>query len=342
MPRTPTHRYEDPLDAIWLRTAERVGLRVSRTDDAYASTTGNGELLLAKRAHLDTDDCLAQMIFHELCHSLVQGEESFAVRDWGLDNETNVDSPREQACLRVQAVLAGRHGLRQVLAPTTDYREFWDALPEDVLSLRGEPTTVLAIQALQRSEKPPWAPHLEEALEATRRVAEAAAPFAGKEPDPGGLAPLWSGVTSAPPRHPSLLPGSPLSDAARTCGACAWRTRTGKCRQAGKNVRAEWPGCERFEPPHDCQTCGACCRAAYDCVQISARDPVRKTHPELVERRGPFLQILRSGDRCAALEGGDREPYACRIYDERPKACRDFENGGEHCLTARRRVGLSL
>jgi Fe-S-cluster containining protein len=92
---------------------------------------------------------------------------------------------------------------------------------------------------------------------------------------------------------------------------------------------------------------------------------VRKKHPELIVVRGPYLEVRREGDRCAALRGGEwasrlsREgggenanrtqkdsgttvPYSCTIYDDRPKSCRDFENGGEHCLTARRRVGLSL
>ena len=34
--------------------------------------------------------------------------------------------------------------------------------------------------------------------------------------------------------------------------------------------------------------------------------------------------------------------YHCTIYDDRPKTCRDFTLGGEHCLTARQRVGLTL
>jgi Fe-S-cluster containining protein len=87
-------------------------------------------------------------------------------------------------------------------------------------------------------------------------------------------------------------------------------------------------------------------------VQVSTRDPVRKKHPELVVLRGPYLEIRREGDRCSMLGGGavttrpdgtrHHEPYACAIYADRPRTCRDFTNGGEHCLTARRRVGLSL
>jgi hypothetical protein len=347
--RVATHRYADPLDRIWLSTAESVGLRVERTADTYASTPGNGVLLLAERAYLDQDDCLAQMILHEICHWLVQGKDASSRRDWGLDNETTRDVPREHACLRLQASLAGAHGLRRMLAPTTEYRAFYDSLPADPFSPRFDPTTVLAILGRRRAEQPPWAPHLTRALAATRAVVEAAAAF---ERDAGAGAPeLYDLLDEAPPRHRTGLPGSPLRES--TCGECAWRYgRSGRCRQAGVEVAVNTPACERFEPALDCQQCGACCRAAYDCVEVSPRDPVRKKHPELVVVRGPFREIRRNGDRCAALGGGTVQtadgaepglvPFACSIYEDRPRSCRDFQAGGEHCLTARRRVGLSL
>jgi len=311
-------------------------------------------LLLAEPAHLDPDDSLAQMILHEICHSLVQGEASFQERDWGLDNESERDVPREQACLRLQAALAGAFGLRQVLAPTTDYRAFYDALPDDPFFPRWDPTTVLAILGRRRAEEPPWAPHLFEALHATRAVAEQAARFADAEsrekPESGGYGDLWMVAATAPLPHPSGLVAASISSAERACGTCAWRFgAASQCRQAGVRVKPEWPGCERWEPPLDCQECGACCRAAYDCVQVSVRDPVRKKHPELIVLRGPFLEVRRAGDRCAALSGGPGfteepklVPYTCAIYADRPKSCRDFENAGAHCLTARRKVGLSL
>jgi hypothetical protein len=353
MSRVPTHRYSDPLDRIWLTTAARIGLRVERTGDAYASTSGDGALLLADAPHLDPDDSLAQMIFHELCHSLIQGEESFTERDWGLDNESVTDVPREHACLRLQASLAGAYGLRRLLAPTTDFRAFYDALPADPFSPRYDATTVLAILGRRRAEKPPWGPHLASALSATREIAAQTARYADAAPGVSDAGDLWALVEQSPTLHPSGLPGSSFLSDGGGCGTCAWRvSQTGKCRQADARVKPEWPACERFEPALDCQECGACCREAYDCVQVTPRDPVRKKHPELVVVRGPYLEVLRAGNRCAALGGGQvtardgdaaaLEPYACGIYEDRPKSCRDFANGGEHCLTARRKVGLSL
>ena len=44
--RVATHRYEDPLDAIWLAMARTMGLTVERSSDAYASTDGFGLLVL--------------------------------------------------------------------------------------------------------------------------------------------------------------------------------------------------------------------------------------------------------------------------------------------------------
>jgi hypothetical protein len=107
---------------------------VIRTPDAYAATDGRGTLAIGAASTLDADDSLAQMIFHELCHSLVEGPDSFAQPDWGMDNTGPDHDWREHACLRVQALLAGRYGLRALLAPTTEHRAFYDALGPDPLA----------------------------------------------------------------------------------------------------------------------------------------------------------------------------------------------------------------
>ncbi|MBA3456045.1 MAG: YkgJ family cysteine cluster protein [Deltaproteobacteria bacterium] len=137
-----------------------------------------------------------------------------------------------------------------------------------------------------------------------------------------------------------------------TCGDCAWRYESRgrtRCRQVDATTRIDdaWPACERFEAALDCQTCGACCRAAYHSVEVSPRDPVVKKQPQLIVKRETYLELQRTGDRCAALHGGTIEAgtttrYHCTIYDDRPRTCRDFTLGSEHCLTARRRVGLTL
>jgi Fe-S-cluster containining protein len=120
-----------------------------------------------------------------------------------------------------------------------------------------------------------------------------------------------------------------------------------RCRQANAKIDETWPACERYEAALDCQRCGACCRAAYHSVEVSRRDPVVKRQPSFIVDRGRYLEIRRDGDRCAALAGGDFETtvqdrFHCEIYDDRPKTCRDFTLGSQHCLTARRRVALSL
>jgi hypothetical protein len=317
------------------------------------------------------------MIFHELCHSLVEGEAAFARPDWGMDNTGPDHDWREHACLRVQWILAGRHGLRGLFAPTTDFRAFWDRLDGDVLADRPTLSVQAAIAALHRVVHPPWAPALTDALAATAEIAHVTARFtqvgttgatpagasaagastagpstAGPStagmPAAGPIAAtakpsLWRAVVPPPAPHPT---GLPAGAAAASCGDCAWRTGA-RCRQAAARVDPSWPACERFESALDCQTCGACCRAAYHSVEVSRRDPVVKAQPDFIVDRGSYLEIRRNGDRCAALEGGRVEHgtttrYHCTIYDDRPRTCRDFTLGSAHCLTARRRVGLSL
>lgn len=326
---------------MWIETARRIGLRVVRTPDAYAATDGNGTLAIGDDSTLDADDSLAQMIFHELCHSLVEGEDSFARADWGLDNTGPDHDWREHACLRAQWVLTGRYGLRKLLAPTTEFRAFWDQLSGDVLADRTDRSVQAAIAGLRRADLPPWAPALNEALAATARIAQEAAKLA-TEPDL-----LWHGIAPPPQQHPT---GLPAGSAEGTCGSCAWRFAqrgVAKCRHTNTKLDEAWPACERFEPALDCQTCGACCRAAYHSVEVHRRDPVVRKQPSYIVDRGTYLELRREGDRCAALAGGEvvdnkLSRFHCVIYDDRPRTCRDFTRGSTHCLTARRRVGLTL
>ena len=164
---------------------------MERSAEVYASTDGKGVMTIGDASTLDPDDCLAQMILHELCHSLIEGPKSLAVPDFGLDNESERDLAREHACLRLQAWLTGEHGLRQTLGPTTDFRSYYDALPEDPITGIDDPACALARQGAARSRQAPWAPHLQEALEATATILGAAQRLGAEDPE-ADTPPIWS------------------------------------------------------------------------------------------------------------------------------------------------------
>jgi hypothetical protein len=330
----PSPLARDVIERVWTDAAARLGIRVVRTADAYATSDGRGTIAIGVGEALDVDDAVAQLIFHELCHAITEGDAATTRPDWGLDNTSPRDVVREHACLRLQAHLADAHGLRALMAPTTEYRAYHDALPDAPLADGDDPAITIARVAAARAAAPPWLTPLADALAATAAALTAAAV------------------------HPL---GMPLGPAAETCGSCAWLYLGGRgkaverCRQAaapnaeGPRTRRELPACARWEPPVDCATCGACCREAYHSVTVSVRDPVVWKQPDLVERHSHRFEIRRDGERCAALvdrrNDTSREPreriFTCSIYEDRPQACRDFAAGGRHCLDARRRVGLS-
>jgi hypothetical protein len=211
----PLRVYLDPLERVWLALWQRLGLTVSRTPAVYASSDGQGGLQIGTRETLDPDDSLAQMLLHELCHALVEGPASFARPDWGLDNTDERHVPHEQAALRLQAHLLAEHGLQRVLAPTTEFRPYYDRLGETPLVAGGpedETAVRLAVQGLERARQPPCGPWLQAALAATRTMLESAAGVEALLADPtagtGGLAPdpmpanqLLELAPSAAPSH---------------------------------------------------------------------------------------------------------------------------------------------
>ena len=80
--REIVHHYQDPIDTIWLRMAKELGIEVVRDDTVFASWNGNGVLTIGSSKSLDPDDCLAQMILHELSHAITEGEGSWSRPDW--------------------------------------------------------------------------------------------------------------------------------------------------------------------------------------------------------------------------------------------------------------------
>lgn len=320
--RSIRHTYSDPLSALWHNAAKRLGLDVTYSQDVFASTNGKGVLTLASTDR-DSDDCDAQMIFHELCHSLVAGPESFKKSDWGLSNEDNRHELAERACIRVQYILARQHGLDQVLAPTTDFRLLYDQFTDAILDDRSAPENQLAIRALRRLGKPPWNHILQETLVQTRGLIQAALP--GMPPNH-----LFHGLSEPQPKR-----------ADRKCGDCAW-FKPGQCLQE-RNVTELSEACWGWEAPSECVHCGACCRESFDVVEVSSSDPTIQKHPELFEKVKNVTRLKRTNTHCSALSLSENpSQYICRIYEDRPQLCRDFTQGSANCLLARRRANLSI
>jgi hypothetical protein len=339
------HHYADPLDGVWLETARRCGLVVVRDEAVFASFDGAKTLTICTPEHFDQDDCLAQMILHELCHALIMGAGGAAQRDWGLENVDDQDAVFEHACHRLQATLADRHGLRAMLAPTTDYRAYYDRLPRDPLAAGADPAIALAIDGWDRARHGPWAQALEDGLSATGNLA-----LAVRDHQDAGS--LWSRYQK--PHRLGLPPGS----GEVSCGGCAWSGSaaagaTPRCTVAPRamdapppDVGIDEPGCGFHEPALNeasCGSCGACCREAYHEVPVGPEEPIRALRPDLVTAREGAFVIARPSGQCVALARDDegQRSYACTIYEQRPQHCRDFEVGGPNCLEARQRVGLS-
>ena len=174
-------RYRDPLDLIWLATARRLGLTVRRSPDVYATSDGKGNLTLSDPSGFDPDDTVAQMILHEVCHWIINGEETFHEPDWGFDLDWEVDW-REYACQRLQAALADIGGARKALATTGTYRPYYDRLGTDPLAPLDDSDEERHIceqtrLAVARARHAPWGQPLLDALHATRTLKQTVQPF---------------------------------------------------------------------------------------------------------------------------------------------------------------------
>jgi hypothetical protein len=175
-------RYSDPLELIWLSCCHQLQLHVRRDPDIFSMTDGTGLLALGPRKDLDPDDTVCQMVFHELCHWITNGLETFSKRDWGFPLDAEMDE-REHACQRLQAALADPHGLRDVMAPTGIFRQYYDQIPEDPFEARPDApeweaeVIRLAKNAYERARRAPFEGPIQQALEATGRIRQLVQPF---------------------------------------------------------------------------------------------------------------------------------------------------------------------
>lgn len=334
MTRPIPGRVESALDLIWRRCLDQLGWALRRDPDVYASWDGQGTLSVCPEADYDPDDSLAQLVLHEICHALVQGPARQRQVDWGLVNTDDETSAlAEHACHRLQAALTDRHGLRPLLAVTTDWRPYWDALPADPLAPGEDPAIPLAREAWPEALRGPWSAPLDEALRATADLADVLRPIAPPTS-------LWARTQ---PRHPVTRVA--LRGDHQRCDACAWRDAAGTCLASPETptVAADDPACLGFEAsltPSDCARCGACCRHGFHAVGFGEEEVLAKHPPEGAVRDADAGWLLpRPAGRCVLLSS--HAPWRCTRYGERPQACRDFEINGPHCLTARRRIGVS-
>lgn len=166
-------RLPDPVAVVWEATAARLGMRVVRRPDVFASHDGRGTLALGTLESLDPDDNPAQMILHEICHWIVAGPDAIGEVDWGFAPMEDLDW-LEFPTIRLQRALAERWGLAGLLAPTTQARAYWDRLVDPLEPLDGGPLEARIVararEALSRAAGTPWGPPLTDALSATAEL----------------------------------------------------------------------------------------------------------------------------------------------------------------------------
>lgn len=99
-------------------------------------------------------------------------------------------------------------------------------------------------------------------------------------------------------------------------------------------------------PIPDCLTCGACCMA-MPCVGVRPSEEISAEHywDVTVETENGEITVDRFLRRdaetfaCTSLEIQNGAKAVCRIYEQRPKICRDFEAGSDKCHALRRAFG---
>lgn len=97
----------------------------------------------------------------------------------------------------------------------------------------------------------------------------------------------------------------------------------------------------------DCLGCGACCHGDEGWVPVDGRDEEHvQASPELARnlvylRLGSLVKrsLKMVSGRCFALEVTPGRA-ACRIYPDRPNACRELLAGSSECLEYRRSRGV--
>ncbi len=94
-----------------------------------------------------------------------------------------------------------------------------------------------------------------------------------------------------------------------------------------------------------CTQCGACCASFRVDFSARERDSEGGSVPQgLTVDVTDNTSRMRGTDhvpaRCAALTGKLGQKVGCGIYEWRPSPCREFDEGSDACIRARRRHGM--
>jgi Fe-S-cluster containining protein len=101
------------------------------------------------------------------------------------------------------------------------------------------------------------------------------------------------------------------------------------------------------EPIPDCMTCGACC-ASFVCVDVKPDNPISSKDCWDITKQGEtseftvdrFIKRKEEDFSCVALEGEIGKEVNCRVYENRPRMCRQFEAGSDRCRAVRRAYNI--
>ena len=94
----------------------------------------------------------------------------------------------------------------------------------------------------------------------------------------------------------------------------------------------------------DCTLCGACCVGLS--VFLTAEDEARLPLDELlaitrIDSEGRVRRLAQRADGSCVTLRREEGRFLCSIYERRPGACRDFEQGARRCRELREVRGLA-
>lgn len=89
----------------------------------------------------------------------------------------------------------------------------------------------------------------------------------------------------------------------------------------------------------DCISCGACCSYKWS-WPVLKRDRSDAINIPKEMQREDYPLMKTEDNRCVALEGVVGDCVSCKIYFDRPYACRQFTPNSDLCIEARKKLNI--